>query len=477
MVEAGPSAQDQKLLEGTFRRAVSAATTRERIAELVILLGFVAASGALVAIHPPSTFNVLPMLACMLVLAIAARVWFETPLGFTAPTQLAFVPLLFATPLGLVAPAVAVALMVSRTPEVLRGRTKIERLLFTPSNAWFAVGAVAVFLIAGAAPRHAAPLVLALALLGQFGADSACFTTRAMMERNVGLKSQLSSTWVYVVDAALAGIGLVVARQMEHSVAGLLALLPLLAIFAFFARERHGRLANLLELSSAYRGTALVLGDVVEADDGYTGEHSKSVVQLAVEVADRLALDADHCRNVEFGALLHDVGKIAIPKGILNKPGKLDPDEWTIIQTHTLEGQKMLERVGGFMREVGQIVRSHHERWDGGGYPDGLAGEAIPLESRIIACCDTWSAMRTDRVYRAALSYEAAVAELRSVSGTQLDPAVVTALLDVVKVDAPDSPLEWNAIGVEPKAKAADPAPGASHASEVPAGPPTTFST
>ena len=92
----------------------------------------------------------------------------------------------------------------------------------------------------------------------------------------------------------------------------------------------------------------------------------------------------------------------------------------------------MLERVGGFMREVGLIVRSHHERWDGGGYPDGLAGEAIPLEARIIACCYTWNAMRTDRSYRQALAYDVALAELQHSSGTQFDPQVVDALVRVV---------------------------------------------
>jgi HD-GYP domain-containing protein (c-di-GMP phosphodiesterase class II) len=92
----------------------------------------------------------------------------------------------------------------------------------------------------------------------------------------------------------------------------------------------------------------------------------------------------------------------------------------------------MLERVGGFMTEVGEIVRAHHERWDGGGYPDGLAGEAIPLEARIITCCDSWSAMRTDRPYRGAMSYEAAAAEMLLNSGSQFDPAVVEVLLPVV---------------------------------------------
>jgi HD-GYP domain-containing protein (c-di-GMP phosphodiesterase class II) len=100
---------------------------------------------------------------------------------------------------------------------------------------------------------------------------------------------------------------------------------------------------------------------------------------------------------------------------------------------HTIEGQNMLDRVGGFMREVGQIVRSHHERWDGTGYPDGLARDAIPLESRIIAACDTWNAMRTDRAYRAALAYDVALAELARVTGTQLDPRIAATLAAVVK--------------------------------------------
>jgi putative nucleotidyltransferase with HDIG domain len=203
-----------------------------------------------------------------------------------------------------------------------------------------------------------------------------------------------------------------------------------------FARERRDRLQSLLELGNAYRGTALVLGDVVEADDGYTGEHCKSVVGLSLAVADRLALTAEQRRNLEFGALLHDVGKIAIPKEIINKPGKLDVQEWTIIKTHTVEGQKMLDRVGGFMRDVGLIVRSHHERWDGAGYPDGLATEAIPLEARIISCCDAWNAMRTDRAYRKALPYEDARAELQANSGTQFDPRIVDALIQLVQPQA-----------------------------------------
>jgi HD-GYP domain-containing protein (c-di-GMP phosphodiesterase class II) len=108
-----------------------------------------------------------------------------------------------------------------------------------------------------------------------------------------------------------------------------------------------------------------------------------------------------------------------------------------IVKTHTVEGQRILERVGGFMRQVGMIVRSHHERWDGTGYPDGLAGEEIPIESRIIACCDTWHAMRTTRPYRRAMPHEAAVAELVASAGGQLDPHVVETLLAIVGQTSP----------------------------------------
>jgi HD-GYP domain-containing protein (c-di-GMP phosphodiesterase class II) len=143
-------------------------------------------------------------------------------------------------------------------------------------------------------------------------------------------------------------------------------------------------------------------------------------------------LDTAQARNVEFAALLHDVGKIAIPNEIINKPGKLTAREWEIVKTHTVEGQKMLERVGGFMTEIGRIVRACHEDWDGSGYPDGLAGEAIPVEARIVSACDAYDAMTTNRSYRRAMPGAAAEAELKRNAGSQFDPAVVGALLRVI---------------------------------------------
>ena len=167
---------------------------------------------------------------------------------------------------------------------------------------------------------------------------------------------------------------------------------------------------------------------MVEADDAYTGSHSREVVDLVVAVSGRLRLDPRACRRAEFAALLHDIGKIRIPKTIINKPGLLDADEWEVMKTHTIAGEEMLERIGGAAGRRGTIVRSCHEQWDGGGYPDGLAGEAIPIEARIICVCDAVNAMTTERPYRAARSVADALAELRSCAGTQFDPRVVEAL-------------------------------------------------
>src|SRR5207245_11102928 len=131
-------------------------------------------------------------------------------------------------------------------------------------------------------------------------------------------------------------------------------------------------------------------------------------------------------RSVELTALLHDIGKIRVPEAILNKPGPLTAEERRLLETHTVEGETMLLRVGGLLAEIGALVRSCHERYDGGGYPDGLAGPAIPLPSRIVACCDAFHAMTSDRPYRRARSVDEALAELEHCSGTQFDPAVVS---------------------------------------------------
>jgi putative nucleotidyltransferase with HDIG domain len=437
-----PTLEDQELLEETLRRPGSGMSRRELLATLLSAAGFVAAVAGLWAIQDPDSFSIVPAVTSLLVLALSARVQFDTPLGFTVPTQLAFVPLVFAAPPAIVPIAVALAFAIARVPDIVAGRVRPSRLAFAFPNSWFAIGPAAVFAIAHTAPHDAGPFLLLAALAAQFTVDFASGAVHVAISRDGGLGSLVRTTWIYGIDAALSAPGLLAAESVHTSPLAALAMVPLLGLLAVFAGERRRRLESMLELSSAYRGTALVLGDVIEADDGYTGEHCKSVVALTLDLAEHLNLGAERQRNLEFAALLHDVGKIAIPKEIINKPGKLDPHEWTIVKTHTVEGQKMLDRVGGFMRQVGSIVRSHHERWDGGGYPDGLVGEQIPIEARIISCCDTWNAMRTDRPYRKALDYDTAEAELRSAAGTQLDPALVESLLEIVVAEAPVAKLE-----------------------------------
>jgi HD-GYP domain-containing protein (c-di-GMP phosphodiesterase class II) len=239
---------------------------------------------------------------------------------------------------------------------------------------------------------------------------------------------------VYAVDTALFPVGVLAALTIEISPYYVALVVPLFGVLAMFASERRIRLAQLTELNGAYRGTAMVLAEVVDADDPYTGMHARDVVELSLAVAERMGLDDDRRRKVEFGALLHDVGKVAMPDEIINKPGPLTDDEWALMRTHTLEGQRMLDRVGGAMVEIGEIVRASHEHWDGGGYPDGRAGEAIPLEARIIGACDAFNAMTTTRAYRQAMAPATAAAELIRCAGTQFDPAVVEALLGVLAV-------------------------------------------
>jgi diguanylate cyclase (GGDEF)-like protein/putative nucleotidyltransferase with HDIG domain len=177
-----------------------------------------------------------------------------------------------------------------------------------------------------------------------------------------------------------------------------------------------------------YRETLASLTSALEAKDDYTSVHAQEVSDLAVDVARRLGLDDELVQAVELGALLHDIGKIRIPESILNKPAALDEEEWALMRTHPVVGERILAPIEALAGVV-PIVRSSHERWDGGGYPDGLRGEEIPIGARIVAGCDAFRAMVEPRPYRPALALDAACAELERNAGMQFDPAVVTALL------------------------------------------------
>jgi HD-GYP domain-containing protein (c-di-GMP phosphodiesterase class II) len=235
----------------------------------------------------------------------------------------------------------------------------------------------------------------------------------------------------------LAPVGLLAAfASVQHRDAFLLVL-PLALLLAFFARERRGRIGTETQLSETYRGTALLLGDVIADDAELTSTHPHDVVALALAIADELRIDADTRRLVELAAMLHDIGKIETPREILLKPGPLDEAEWEAMRGYTIAGERMLARVGGTLTDVGLVVRSACERYGGDGYPDALAGEQIPLASRVVCVAAAYGAMCARRPYRAPLHAGAAIAELRANSATQFDPRVVRAACAVLALGLP----------------------------------------
>jgi diguanylate cyclase (GGDEF)-like protein len=192
------------------------------------------------------------------------------------------------------------------------------------------------------------------------------------------------------------------------------------------------------QLERAYLGTAQALVTALEAKDAYTADHARSIVEQTEAVGHSLGMDDEQLRDLRFAAVFHDIGKIAVPEAILSKPGPLTDEERAVMERHTIVGEQILAPVE-FLAGVCKLVRHEHERWDGAGYPDRLAGEDIPLGSRIILACDALHAMTSDRPYRRALPREVALGELRKHAGTQFDPRVIEALLAVV--EAPEAAL------------------------------------
>lgn len=194
------------------------------------------------------------------------------------------------------------------------------------------------------------------------------------------------------------------------------------------ARERDDLFQRLEQTNI---GIAAALAAALEAKDAYTADHARSIADLAVLVGVNLGMTLEQVRDLRLGAILHDIGKIAVPDAILNKPSALTREEFEIVKDHTLVGEQILAPVP-FLDAVREIVRHDHERWDGGGYPDGLRGAEIPLGARVVFVVDAFHAMTSDRPYRQAMGEDEAVEQLRAAAGTQFDPAVVEAFVRVL---------------------------------------------
>jgi HD-GYP domain-containing protein (c-di-GMP phosphodiesterase class II) len=445
-------------------RARSRETTRLRGRERVVHgtwgVVFVAAAVGFALFGPASRHApgwLVPAFA--LAYAAAAASPYEVGELVVLPTELVLVPMFFSLPARDVPLCIGLGYVLSGVPEYVRGDVPWERMTIRLGSCFFAFAPALVF-VAADEPRASlgAVPVLALAVGAQFALDLVNHTVLNRLALGVRpLEIVPSFRWVFVFDALLAPVGLLAAIAARTDRATLLLPIPLFVLFGTFARERRRRVDNAIELSNAYRGTAFLLGDVVEADDAYTADHSRQVVQLVVRVCEELGLDERARRDAEFAALLHDVGKIRIPSSIVTKPGPLSTAEWRLMQTHTIEGERLLHRVGGLLADIGTIVRSCHERWDGNGYPDGLAGEQIPLIARIVFACDAFNAMTTHRPYRMARAVDEALLELRACSGTQFDPQVVDALVAVVGEGgyAPDVEVDRSAFSTCPRCASA----------------------
>jgi ribonuclease P protein subunit RPR2 len=215
----------------------------------------------------------------------------------------------------------------------------------------------------------------------------------------------------------LAGRLTVAVTELEHLREELTRLEAELALREREARQRERALRR------SYEATVRALADAVEARDAYTGKHAERVAAYGLELACAHGMPRAADPEIEFGFLLHDVGKVAISDAILHKPGRLTRREYAEMRRHPVIGEEIVRGID-FLGDARAVVRSHHERWDGGGYPDGLQGERIPLAARVFAVADAFDALTSDRPYRAASSFDEARIVIRAGAGTQFDPDV-----------------------------------------------------
>lgn len=223
-------------------------------------------------------------------------------------------------------------------------------------------------------------------------------------------------------QVALAFVGFLIAQVMAISLVGL----PLFTFPLIIARQAFQRYT---ELRDAYASTVRSLVGALEAKDTYTAGHSERVATYSVALGASVGLDEASIERLEYAALLHDLGKLSLPRGVLSKAGSLSPDELDAMKGHPEAGAKMMQRIP-LLRDLADPVRQHHERWGGGGYPNGLSGDEIAPLARILAVADAYDAMTTDRSYRPAMSHTEAIAELVSGAGSQFEAKLVQSFID-----------------------------------------------
>ncbi len=255
--------------------------------------------------------------------------------------------------------------------------------------------------------------------------------------------------WLWIIGALTIGATIAAFLMWQEpnpaNYAASTALLALLGILAFTAAGRALTLTSrfrqstlyIQEVEQNYESLWQVMFSALDLRDGITGGHSARVADLAGHLGQRLGMSDDEMEHLKWAALLHDVGKLGVADDILTKPGPLSATEWEQMRRHPAYGYSIVSR-DGFLRQVAEIIYCHHERYDGKGYPRGLAGDEIPLAARVFAAADAYDAMTSDRPYRPPLSHAQAIEEIERNAGSQFDPMVVAAVLEWAR-EAPRS--------------------------------------
>lgn len=403
----------------------------------------------LVRYFPPPKFSMrtAPTTAILFILVILAeRCAIDLPIPHARVTVSVSSALTFASLLTL-GPVLGLAIAIAATMvDDLLDRREFIKILANANN--FALQA----LIAGPIYFTLADPGSPLSSLKNFGAmllaAIVSSTAQTLLLALILALALGTSTWYlwrsmargllveFLALPALGSLFPILAR--EHPLALILMFIPLLGPYLAFRDYR--------QLHHETQSTFELLADLLDRRDSYTASHSQRVAQLTSLILKEFPqLPAEEREAIILAARIHDLGKIATSDLVLRKPGRLTDEEFALIQRHPVDGGEILRHLSPY-RHIVEIVRHHHERWDGKGYPDGLAGEFIPFGSRVIAVADTYDAMTTDRPYRRALTHEEALAELRRGAGTQFDPRVVAAFeraLQQTHLSVPDKAISF----------------------------------
>ncbi|MCL6634355.1 MAG: HD domain-containing protein [Peptococcaceae bacterium] len=258
---------------------------------------------------------------------------------------------------------------------------------------------------------------------------------KPLEERDPSLRSMMAVS--LQVDGRVIGVLVLMHRHQGRDTHGIdYGQSHCAAVLAFAGQAAlildHTRLKIEYGRREAYLKTIAALTSAIDAKDTYTRHHSRNVASYAVALGEELGLSSEELAHIHYGASLHDIGKIGIPEAILNKPDRLTPGEFQIIKDHPAIGANILAPID-FLGEALKVVRHHHERYDGSGYPDGLKGESIPFAARVVGIADAWDAMTSQRAYRRALTVDEALRELQEGAGGQFDPAMVQVFARVFK--------------------------------------------